>query len=183
MDETVTTRCQVCKSPLCPEVNSRLVRGDSTEDIAAWTARLGVSLTLHPRALRRHREKHLPEARPTVPVEARTTGDLKGGDLARLTRDLVYAKAEAGILDPTLSEGLRAQEMIDRREAKTQDRDMMLALAGLLSGATVPVALAYPVPQFAIEDPYAEERADDLAMFRELAGGEVLIRPADRRRD
>jgi hypothetical protein len=37
---------------------------------------------------------------------------------------------------PTLTEGLRAQEMIDRRQEKTADRDVALQLAEILGGST-----------------------------------------------
>lgn len=35
---------------------------------------------------------------------------------------------------PTLAEGLRAQEMIDRRQEKGADREIALTLAGILGG-------------------------------------------------
>jgi len=43
----------------------------------------------------------------------------------------------SGELLPTLAEGLRAQEMIDRRVEKSADRDLSVALAGILGGGPV----------------------------------------------
>ena len=44
---------------------------------------------------------------------------------------------EDGALTPTLAEGLRAQEMIDRRQEKGADRDLTIMLAQVLGGAMV----------------------------------------------
>jgi hypothetical protein len=56
------------------------------------------------------------------------------GDLAALVRDQVISLVEAGELMPTLSEGLRAQEMIDRRVEKSADRELAVSIAGILGG-------------------------------------------------
>ncbi len=56
------------------------------------------------------------------------------GDLASLVRDHVHAAVEQGLMTPTLAEGLRAQEMIDRRQEKGADREVALTLAGILGG-------------------------------------------------
>lgn len=58
------------------------------------------------------------------------------GDLASLVRDHVHAAVEQGLMTPTLAEGLRAQEMIDRRQEKGADREVALTLAGILGGGT-----------------------------------------------
>jgi hypothetical protein len=59
------------------------------------------------------------------------------GDLASLVRDQVMAMVGSGELMPTLAEGLRAQEMIDRRVEKSADRDLSITLAGILGGGPV----------------------------------------------
>jgi hypothetical protein len=56
------------------------------------------------------------------------------GDLAGLVRDYVHSAVEQGMMTPTLAEGLRAQEMIDRRQEKGADREITLQLAGILGG-------------------------------------------------
>jgi len=56
------------------------------------------------------------------------------GDLAGLVRDYVHSAVEEGLMTPTLAEGLRAQEMIDRRQEKGADREIALTLAGILGG-------------------------------------------------
>jgi hypothetical protein len=59
------------------------------------------------------------------------------GDLAALVRDQVMIMVDAGELMPTLAEGLRAQEMIDRRVEKSADRELSVTLAGILGGGPV----------------------------------------------
>jgi hypothetical protein len=59
------------------------------------------------------------------------------GDLASLVRDQVVSLVESGTLMPSLAEGLRAQEIIDRRQEKSSDRELAIALAGILGGSIV----------------------------------------------
>jgi len=179
-----STKCRSCRSPLSAEINARLLSGESPEKVSAWLGRLGIRFRLSHTALRRHQRDHLAAPPSTGPVETRTTGDLSRADLAKLTRDIAFAKVEAGELDPTLSEGLRAQEMLDRRAEKATDRDMMLTLAGLLSGATTPVSLTAGAVAGYLEDPALRtEREADIALFRELAeGSDVVLAPYDRKR-
>lgn len=88
-------------------------------------------------------------------------------DLAALVRDNVISRVAEGELEPTIAEGLRAQEMLDRRVEKQGDRDMMLQLAGLLSGATPPVALL--MDGNTIEGEFRDVEADeDEATFAAL---------------
>jgi hypothetical protein len=46
---------------------------------------------------------------------------------------------------PSLAEGLRAQEILDRRQEKGADRDLAMTLASILGGATVVEGIATPV--------------------------------------
>jgi hypothetical protein len=52
---------------------------------------------------------------------------------------------EDGILMPTLAEGLRAQEIIDRRNEKSTDRDLTIMLAQVLGGVAVIEGTAHEV--------------------------------------
>jgi len=56
-------------------------------------------------------------------------------DLAELVRDDVRRRVEDGDLHPTVQQGLIAQQMIDRREERAQDRELAMGLARLLSGS------------------------------------------------
>ena len=55
-------------------------------------------------------------------------------DLAGIVRDYAFSAVESGELLPSLSEGLRAQEIIDRRSEKSSDRDLAMTLASILGG-------------------------------------------------
>jgi hypothetical protein len=88
----------------------------------------------------KHKREHLTSAHESARIEAAKTlkkqqGTVKfKGDLAGLVRDQVMTLVEANQLTPTLAEGLRAQEIIDRRQEKSSDRELTLALAGILGG-------------------------------------------------
>jgi hypothetical protein len=58
-------------------------------------------------------------------------------DLASLVRDYTFSAVEAGELLPTLAEGLRAQEILDKRSEKSSDRDLAMTLASILGGSMV----------------------------------------------
>lgn len=90
--------------------------------------------------LGKHKRDHLTEDHELKRMNA--IGRLKkqkktmkaSGDLAMLVRDFVHSAVEDGELTPSLAEGLRAQEMIDRRQEKGADREVALQLAGILGG-------------------------------------------------
>jgi hypothetical protein len=75
----------------------------------------------------------------------KTLKPTKGTDLAELVRDYAFSAVDSGELVPTLSEGLRAQEIIDRRSEKSSDRDLAMTLAAILGGATVVEGIATAV--------------------------------------
>lgn len=83
-------------------------------------------------------EKHEKARAEAVKVLRNQQKTLKAdGDLATLVRNQVNLMLEDGIIMPTLSEGLRAQEIIDRRNEKSTDRDLTIMLAQVLGGVAV----------------------------------------------
>jgi hypothetical protein len=91
----------------------------------------------------KHKREHMTSQHESARIEAakvlkKQQGTIKfKGDLAGLVRDQVMSLVEAGQLTPTLAEGLRAQEIIDRRQEKNSDREFTLALAGILGGSAL----------------------------------------------
>lgn len=80
-------------------------------------------------------EKHERLRQQAVDVMKKQSKTIKAtGDLANLVRDYVHSAVQDGLMMPTLAEGLRAQEMIDRRQEKGADREVALTLAGILGG-------------------------------------------------
>lgn len=136
--------CKPCNSPLAEEIDKRLRRRDRLTEIARWTREEGEYVSRE--ALRNHRDKHLTTEVEKARIDAiedhkRKRGTIKASrtDLAMLVRDKVLEQVEQGVLTPTVQEGLRAQELLDKRAEKASDRELSRQLALVLSGAWVPV--------------------------------------------
>ena len=132
------TGCHVCRSPLVETVNKKMRDGVPDQKISEW---LGENAQYISRiTLGKHKREHLTEPherlrQQAVKVMQKQQKTIKGsGDLAGLVRDYVHSAVEEGLMTPTLAEGLRAQEMIDRRQEKGADREIALTLAGILGG-------------------------------------------------
>ena len=132
------TGCHVCRSPLVETINKKMKDGVPDQKISEW---LGENAQYISRiTLGKHKREHLTEPherlrQQAVKVMQKQQKTIKGsGDLAGLVRDYVHSAVEEGLMTPTLAEGLRAQEMIDRRQEKGADREIALTLAGILGG-------------------------------------------------
>jgi hypothetical protein len=147
----VLVKCVICRHPLVAAINKR-IRDNGVVPTVRWCDENDIfpERTPHRNTFNTHKQEHMTSDHERQLAHAtdamrkqQETIKVKGkaGDLAALVRDNVFARVEEGLLEPSLTEGLRAQEMLDRRSEKGADRDMMIALAGLLSGASMPVAL------------------------------------------
>lgn len=173
----VLVDCTLCRHPLVETINKR-IRDHGILPTIRWMEENDLPAP-HRNTFSVHKNKHLTSEFEKARMEAadalrKQQGTIKAkpGDLAALVRDNVFARVEAGVLEPSLTEGLRAQEMLDRRNEKQGDRDMMLQLAGLLSGATAPVALL--MDGNTVEGSFREvdpEAAEDAAAFAALMAG------------
>ncbi len=137
----VLTGCHVCRSPLVELINKRMKDGMPDMKIADWLKTEGYYISRN--TLGKHKREHLTTPHESARIEAvkkmeqaQKTIKATHRDLATLVRDFVFSEVETGAMAPTLSEGLRAQEMIDKRNDKTADRDLMVSLAQILGGAT-----------------------------------------------
>jgi len=153
----VLTGCHVCRSPLVELINKRMKDGMPDMKIAEWLKTEGYYISRN--TLGKHKREHLTsphEAARIVAVkkmeQAQRTIKAQHRDLANLVRDFVFSEVESGNMTPTLSEGLRAQEMIDKRNDKTADRDLMVSLAQILGGATTTYEVIEAKPVQAIEE-------------------------------
>lgn len=134
----VLTGCHVCRSPLVDALNKKMRDGMSDVQLSKWLDDAGHYISRI--TLGKHKRDHLTEDHELKRMNA--IGRLKkqkktmkaSGDLAMLVRDFVHSAVEDGELTPSLAEGLRAQEMIDRRQEKGADREVALQLAGILGG-------------------------------------------------
>ncbi len=137
----VLTGCHVCRSPLIELINKRIASGMSDIAVSNWLKDEGAYISRI--TIGKHKREHMTSQHEFARIEAakvlkKQQGTIKfKGDLAGLVRDQVMSLVEAGQLTPTLAEGLRAQEIIDRRQEKNSDREFTLALAGILGGSAL----------------------------------------------
>lgn len=171
----VLTGCHVCRSPLVDLINRRMAEGMSDTDISKWLGGEGQYVSRI--TLGKHKREHLTTEHESARIRAaeilkKQQGTIKyKGDLASLVQSQVISLVEAGHLTPTLAEGLRAQEIIDRRQEKSSDRELTLALAGILGGA--------PLLETTVVDITSEpvSQGDQ----RDAVSGEVLVVDDSRR--
>ena len=147
----VLTGCHVCRSPLVELINKRMKDGMPDLKIAAWLKDEGYYLSRN--TLGKHKREHLTTPHEAARIEAvkkmekaQSTIKANHRDLATLVRDYVFSEVESGNMAPTLSEGLRAQEMLDKRNDKSADRDLVVSLAQILGGATTTYEVIEAVP-------------------------------------
>ncbi len=137
----VLVQCAACRSPFTEQINERMKRGVPDTQIARWLKDQGGYISRI--TLGNHKRDHLTDEFQSMKAAAikqfkKQQKTIKvNGDLASLVRDQVMAMVGSGELMPTLAEGLRAQEMIDRRVEKSADRDLSITLAGILGGGPV----------------------------------------------
>jgi hypothetical protein len=134
----VLTGCHVCRSPLVETINKKMREGVPDLKISEWLAENAQYISRI--TLGKHKREHLTEPHErlrqnAINVMKKQSKTIKAtGDLASLVRDYVHSAVQDGLMMPTLAEGLRAQEMIDRRQEKGADREVALTLAGILGG-------------------------------------------------
>jgi hypothetical protein len=134
----VLTGCHVCRSPLVETINKKMRDGVPDQTISDWlkeNAQYISRITLGKHKREHLMDKHERLRQQAVDVMKKQSKTIKAtGDLANLVRDYVHSAVQDGLMMPTLAEGLRAQEMIDRRQEKGADREVALTLAGILGG-------------------------------------------------
>jgi hypothetical protein len=128
--------CGICVGD--PERRMAIDRGLAAGKYPSLISRemRGLDWNTKPDTITRHREHWIAKLPATErDLMARLSGDYRGStDLAELVRDDVKRRVEDGDLAPTLQHGLIAQQMIDRREERAQDRELAIGLARMLSG-------------------------------------------------
>jgi len=137
---TLLTKCAVCSSPLVDVINRKMTEGMPDVKISEWLRSENSYISRI--TLGNHKRQHLTEehmnARKAVAKKVQQAVKIESAnsDLAKLVSGYVYKMVENGDLVPTLSEGLRAQEMLDRRKEKNADRGLAVAMAGILGGGS-----------------------------------------------
>ena len=119
-------------------INRKMTEGISDQKVSDWLK--AESSYISRITLGNHRRQHMTvehvKARQdlTKNIQSAIRTEATNGDLAKLVSTYVYKMVENGDVIPTLSEGLRAQEMMDRRKEKNADRELAISMAGILGG-------------------------------------------------
>lgn len=151
----VLTNCLACRSPFVEGINKKMKEGLADVRISEWLKENGAYISRI--SLGNHKRNHLVEKHEAARIQATKVLEKQAktikakGDLAALVANQVYNMVEDGALMPTLAEGLRAQEMIDRRQEKGADRDLTIMLAQVLGGAMIVEGSAEEVEQEQID--------------------------------
>jgi hypothetical protein len=145
--------CQLCDHPQRVAIDAQIASGATAEALQKWMEDQGFEAP-HRNTISKHKIHHIRAfvIRQTQVVAARAhrlnaRSRTSQTDLAELVRDDVVDAMASGELRPTISEGLRAQELLDRRMEKQGDRDLIIGFLEALGGE--PLALP-------IEGVYAE---------------------------
>jgi hypothetical protein len=159
MDALTPIRCNICADPVTAKVSDALIAaGEPNVGIVATLKTLGAT-RIGVSTVQRHRDV----CRAGSLAKARfAAGQQKSSDFALMVRDEASRLMEAGELSVTTQHGLQAQQIIDNREAKQQDRSLMLSIARMLTGGGVPEALI--VSGTAYEEIESGLDPDDLEM-------------------
>jgi hypothetical protein len=135
------SKCTVCSHPLIDVINRKMAEGISDVKISDWLKAENSYISRI--TLGNHRRQHTSEehinARRELArnIQKAVKVESASGDLAKLVSNYVYKMVENGDVIPTLSEGLRAQEMMDRRKEKNADRELAISMAGILGGGFI----------------------------------------------
>lgn len=135
------SKCTVCSHPLIDVINRKMTEGISDVKISDWLKAENSYISRI--TLGNHRRQHTSEehinARRELAknIQKAVKVESASGDLAKLVSNYVYKMVENGDVIPTLSEGLRAQEMMDRRKEKNADRELAISMAGILGGGFI----------------------------------------------
>lgn len=147
----VLTQCAACRSPFVEAINKKMKDGVADSRISEWLKESGGYISRI--SLGNHKRNHLIEKHEAARIQAKKVLEKQAktikvkGDLASLVANQVYNMVEDGAMIPSLAEGLRAQEMIDRRQEKSVDRDLTIMLAQVLGGAMIVEGTAEEVEQ------------------------------------
>jgi hypothetical protein len=144
-------KCKICKDPVFRKaVDAKLVAGLAILAIGRQMRDAGYPTTSQPMIWR-----HQQHAKPFL-QKAREDSTRKSKDLAIVVRDKVLEAVEDGSLSVTdrnwknVTPGLQAQNLLDKREARVDDRKTADLLARLLYGA--PGVIVMPPERLLIAD-------------------------------
>lgn len=127
-----SSQCRACNSPHRPEIDRRLLAGESTRAVAAWLATLGERFTHQ--ALTNHRAEHL-DARAEAAARVAAATPVYEAAVAKIVADASVLDEVAGIALRTA----RALEPVVSDPAQKPSMALVVAFTGALSNARAAV--------------------------------------------
>jgi hypothetical protein len=147
--------CKVCTAQHGRAADQKLRAGETATSVAAWLTAQGEPISRA--AVSRHATSHLAlAARPSGPRPV-------SGEFLTDVRDMVHQDMAAGVLRPSMRDGLTAQKLLDDRSEKFADRELMARIAQVLGQAT-------PVEYIGTKVEYREVPDWEKAIDAEIAG-------------
>ena len=127
--------CPICAlPPITKIVDSLIAAGETDRGVYETVKALGVTRVASP-VFQRHRT----DCRAGSTAAAKyAAGAQRTGDFALMVKDKAVEMMREGILQVTTQHGLQAQQILDARESKREDRDLMLSIARMLTAGAVP---------------------------------------------
>lgn len=124
--------CRSCRHPKRSLIDQRIKSGAALDLISKWTRTEDGAPYLSRNALTRHRMH-------TIGVPTTPGPKPLNGDFLEAVRDRAWQAVEDGSAMVDVAAGLRAQDLLDRRAEKKADTTLVLVMAAVLGGATIPV--------------------------------------------
>lgn len=164
----VLTGCHICREEKADLINGWMAAKVSDLEIARRLREAGTPYSRQ--LLGRHRRKHLMSdhdrqrlaAKKSMERQQKTLKGPSTGDLLHLVRDTVYGQLAAGVLQPTIGDGIRAQLGIDQRAEKGADREVLLQIAQIIGGA---MPVGFIEGEARVIDPEAEADYEELRLL------------------
>ena len=165
----VLTGCHVCRSPMVDAINGWLRSGVSQGEVSRRLKESGNYVSRI--TIGKHERLHLTSpfdqqrkaAAAAMKRQQRTIKGPSNRDLAVLVRDEAVRRLDDGELEVTLTDGLRAQGMLDSRAEKGADRDLILQLGNILGGGYRPPELIEG--EYRVLDDEAQADATEFALL------------------
>jgi hypothetical protein len=132
-----TRRCGICAGPQerADFVNAEVAKGASLNSIEVRSREMG--MVAKAETVKHHMKLCIEEkgvSTQNVPLAAQALATRSKQDFATLVQQEAINRLKTGELRVSTADGLHAQGLLDKREEKRKDRQILVALGRLLAG-------------------------------------------------